>query len=84
MPKQEQKKINLQVRLNAVRPEKSRSKIKRGGGLARTELKAKQSLSKTGKMVEDDFTLYVIETLGASVGLGLIFWLIVFELIKHF
>ena len=43
MPKQEQKKINLQVRLNAIRPEKNRSKIKRGGGLTRTELKAKQS-----------------------------------------
>lgn len=84
MPKQEQKKINLQERLNAIRPEKNRSKIKRGGGLTRTELKAKQSLSKTGKMAENDFVLYVIETFGASIGFGLIFWLIVFELIKHF
>ena len=35
-------------------------------------------------MAETDFVLYVIETFGASIGFGLIFWLIVFELIKHF
>lgn len=80
MPKQ--KRIDLQGKLNAVKPKKDKSEIRRiyPNSVKNKRLTGKKKIRKT---VDSDFILYVLETSGASLGLGLTFWLVVFEIIKH-